>query len=278
MAAIGCRNPGVVTSPASRPAQPTLDATVAPLSWLVGDWREEAGSDFDHWANVGGVLLGAHLGKTSFAAFIIDYSDADPRHALSFVTLSDDGNASQIGATKVTPQALTFASDASPHEITFAHDGDVMTIGYAYGEEKKGTMELRRVQGVSAPELDAADRAFSADTHARGVAGWGAAFAADGATWNGTGGWIRGPAAIEKDMAATLAELDLTWSPSVSRMGPTGDVGVTIGQYTATSRRSAASVLHGSYITVWRKQADGSWKVVIDSGRPAHSEAKRDAK
>ena len=100
------------------------------------------------------------------------------------------------------------------------------------------------------------------------------AFAADGATWSGVGGWVRGPAAIEKDMADSLQELELAWTPITSRMGPTGNVGFTIGQFTAIDRKSAAAVLHGSYITIWKQQTDGSWKVVIDSGRPAHSAVK----
>jgi ketosteroid isomerase-like protein len=27
-------------------------------------------------------------------------------------------------------------------------------------------------------------------------------------------------------------------------------------------------VRHGSYLTVWKKQSDGSWKVIADGGAP----------
>ena len=274
VATLGCSSGHGVKVVAPAPTVPTLDATLAPLSWLVGDWQEAAGNGLDYWVNAGGVLLGAHLGATSYAAFIIDYNDSDKTHAISFATLSDDGTASMIGVTNVAPQSVTFASE-SPHQaVTFARTGDALTIGFSDGGIQNGSMQATRVTSPAAPQLEAADRAFAADTHARGVAGWAAAFAADGATWSGVGGWVRGPAAIEKDMADSLQELELAWTPITSRMGPTGNVGFTIGQFTAIDRKSAAAVLHGSYITIWKQQTDGSWKVVIDSGRPAHSAVK----
>ena len=28
-------------------------------------------------------------------------------------------------------------------------------------------------------------------------------------------------------------------------------------------------VRHGKYVTIWKKQADGSWKFVVDIGNPS---------
>jgi ketosteroid isomerase-like protein len=45
---------------------------------------------------------------------------------------------------------------------------------------------------------------------------------------------------------------------------------VTVGRY-AVVRRSARSdtLEHGRYLTLWRKQPDGKWKILLDTGWPA---------
>ncbi len=47
-----------------------------------------------------------------------------------------------------------------------------------------------------------------------------------------------------------------------------GEVGYTSGHYRLafTKEDGARVVQTGNYITVWKKQADGSWKVPSDSG------------
>jgi ketosteroid isomerase-like protein len=47
-----------------------------------------------------------------------------------------------------------------------------------------------------------------------------------------------------------------------------GDMGYTYGTYEfASSDRNGKPVVdHGKYTTIWKKQKDGSWKVVLDMG------------
>jgi len=47
-----------------------------------------------------------------------------------------------------------------------------------------------------------------------------------------------------------------------------GDLGYAVGtwQLTGKSRKGEPVSLTGKYMTVWKKQADGSWKVVADMG------------
>lgn len=51
-------------------------------------------------------------------------------------------------------------------------------------------------------------------------------------------------------------------------LAESGELGYTVGQYTitVTGEDGERSVEKGKYVTIWRKQADGSWKVVLDGG------------
>lgn len=62
----------------------------------------------------------------------------------------------------------------------------------------------------------------------------------------------------QKDVGARLS-----WVPGYAEVSRGGDMGYTTGLYT---RSQAEGTSFGQYATVWRKQADGTWKVVIDGG------------
>ena len=59
----------------------------------------------------------------------------------------------------------------------------------------------------------------------------------------------------------------LSWSPSRADVSACGDLAYTVGSYQITSDDAAgnARTLPGKYLTVWKKQADGSWKVTVDA-------------
>ena len=59
----------------------------------------------------------------------------------------------------------------------------------------------------------------------------------------------------------------LTWTPIDGKIAKSGDMGYTYGRYVMTrSTGSKSHVSHGKYITIWKRQADGSWRVVFDGG------------
>jgi ketosteroid isomerase-like protein len=62
----------------------------------------------------------------------------------------------------------------------------------------------------------------------------------------------------------------LTWEPTKAEFVGSGPVGYTVGRYEAkfTGDDGKPQTSHGSYMTTWRKQKDGSWKVVADIGSP----------
>jgi len=60
----------------------------------------------------------------------------------------------------------------------------------------------------------------------------------------------------------------LTWTPVRGDMAASGDLGYTYGTYVFTSRNKEGKSVssYGKYMSVWRKQKDDSWKVVVDMG------------
>lgn len=67
----------------------------------------------------------------------------------------------------------------------------------------------------------------------------------------------------------------LNWQPTKVGVSRGGDMGYTSGTYelTLTGPNGKPVSDQGKYLTVWQKQADGSWKVVADtfnSNLPAH--------
>ncbi len=120
-----------------------------------------------------------------------------------------------------------------------------------------------------------ADRDFAAATEEDGVDGWVAWFAPDGAMIT-AGGEVQGRDAIRERMAPFLSDSGarLLWEPTYARAGG-GDLGYTIGVSRTLARDSAGTLLGtGNYLTVWRRQTDGTWKVERDIGTytPAESE------
>lgn len=116
--------------------------------------------------------------------------------------------------------------------------------------------------------LQDADRSFNRATASRRADGWMEFMAADGALIRSsgtlTGAAVRG--AITKMFADT--SFTLTWEPLQADVGTGGDLGYTIGHWVAHFRdaKGAPATSTGRYLTIWKQQADRSWKVVQDIG------------
>jgi ketosteroid isomerase-like protein len=57
----------------------------------------------------------------------------------------------------------------------------------------------------------------------------------------------------------------LSWKPVYEKIAESGEIGYTYGFYTRTIKATAA-VSRGTYVTIWEKQKDGTWKFVMDTG------------
>jgi uncharacterized protein (TIGR02246 family) len=96
-------------------------------------------------------------------------------------------------------------------------------------------------------------------------------FIAETATFSGgTPNELHGRDAIIKEWAAFLTPggPTLTWTPTRGEVLGAGDLGVTTGRSVFRSKGPDGKVVErrGQYVTVWKKQADGRWQVIYDTG------------
>ncbi len=120
-------------------------------------------------------------------------------------------------------------------------------------------------------ELMDADRAFNAATSESGVEGWASFFAEDAAMVQSGVGEIRGKEAIFATMAPYFATgARLSWEPLRAEVSGDGTLGYTIGEYRSETVGADGESLSGRglYVSVWRREGDGSWRVVMDLGNP----------
>jgi ketosteroid isomerase-like protein len=125
--------------------------------------------------------------------------------------------------------------------------------------------------------LLAADRAFDAATAERKIDGFSSFLADNAATLRADQPVLRGKAALRQDWKPLLENksMSLRWQPISAEISKSGDLGYTVGSYTITRKDEKGSAVQGTgkYLTVWRLQKDGSWKVEFDTGVPDTSPA-----
>jgi ketosteroid isomerase-like protein len=78
---------------------------------------------------------------------------------------------------------------------------------------------------------------------------------------------VHGREAIARQATWLPKDYQLTWTPTDAVMSPSGDMGYTWGHYDGRSidADGNSKVTSGRYLTIWRKEPDGSWKVVLDA-------------
>jgi ketosteroid isomerase-like protein len=80
---------------------------------------------------------------------------------------------------------------------------------------------------------------------------------------------LTGKDAIAKFIARGFALRDykITWHPKKAGVARSGELGYTSGTYKMSSKNASAKTISdkGKYLMVWKKQADGSWKVLFDT-------------
>lgn len=109
---------------------------------------------------------------------------------------------------------------------------------------------------------------FARDVAEKGGAGFAEWFAEDGVALGNGKAPLVGKVAIEKSATWSPRDYQLTWTPTDGMMGPSGDMGYTWGHYEGTSKDANGNPVKtsGRYMTIWRKEKDGTWKVVLDAG------------
>jgi ketosteroid isomerase-like protein len=130
--------------------------------------------------------------------------------------------------------------------------------------------------GASPDALMQADRDFARATAERGLDGWMSFYADDAVripqSLNGPP--VQGLEAVRKFDARLFADpaVSLVWEPTDAGLYRGGALGFTRGR-SETRRRDpggATTVVgRGRYLTIWRREPSGQWKVILDTGVPA---------
>jgi ketosteroid isomerase-like protein len=92
-------------------------------------------------------------------------------------------------------------------------------------------------------------------------------FAEDGVTLANKQEATIGREAIARKAVWDPATYQLSWTPQGGQMSPSGDMGYTWGHYEGRSKDSNGNpvLTTGRYLTLWKKQADGAWKVALET-------------
>ena len=94
-------------------------------------------------------------------------------------------------------------------------------------------------------------------------------FAEDGTSMGNGQAPVHGREAIAKQTTWLAKDYQLLWTPTDAVMSPKGDMGYTWGHYEGRSHDADGNskVTTGRYLTIWRKEPDGSWKVMLDASQ-----------
>ena len=117
--------------------------------------------------------------------------------------------------------------------------------------------------------IRSADSDFSRDATKLGTGEAFGRYAADDAQiFSGPGEFITGPRAITQSFGPTTTTNVLVWHPVHGEVSAAGDLGFTVGNAVFTGQREVGApiVRYSKYLTVWKKQRDGSWRFVVDGG------------
>lgn len=79
---------------------------------------------------------------------------------------------------------------------------------------------------------------------------------------------LEGLEKIRPAMQWTAKDYQLTWTPTAAMMSPSGDMGFTWGHFEGKSVdvNGFPVVTKGRYMTIWRREKNGDWKIVLDAG------------
>jgi len=267
----GCTKSTAPTTP-SPATLAELSPALRPLAWWLGDWESDDGKGTEHWVAAGGALYGVALHGETFEVLIVDDGDGPgaPDGELRLYAMPNGKRSVEFRKRKLAEQAATFANEQHdfPKTITYELASDRSSLVAVLGGGKDEVFTFKHGSRTPAPELEAADLAFAADTAKRGVDGWVAAFDAGGGMMRKAGRVEY--AAIAEVMKPTLSSGKLDWSPIAS--GKSGPLGFTVGKAQFTGAKPSDG-WRSTYVTIWRRQPDGTWKVLFDTGRVVQESA-----
>jgi ketosteroid isomerase-like protein len=114
-----------------------------------------------------------------------------------------------------------------------------------------------------------ADRQFAMETLERGGDGWADYFAEDAIMFPASGK-VEGQDKIRELMTRVMTPdaPKLLWEPEEAWVAKSGDLAYTIGRWQSVADPDGERTVlaTGHYLTVWKKNSAGEWKVATDMG------------
>jgi uncharacterized protein (TIGR02246 family) len=126
--------------------------------------------------------------------------------------------------------------------------------------------DTRAADARAVKDLDAA---WSKEAAAKDVDRWASYFAEDVAVLVPNEAIMHGREAVKPMLKQMVADPNfaISWQPTQAEASKGGDFVYTVGTYSMTMsdpKDKKPVTDKGKYLTIFRKQADGSWKVVAD--------------
>ncbi|MFS8084220.1 MAG: YybH family protein [Acidobacteriota bacterium] len=135
----------------------------------------------------------------------------------------------------------------------------------------------QRKSSAALDSLVAAEKAFAATSVAKGIRdSFLMFFADDGINFQPHPTKTR-EAYLQRPAPATRPPVELNWRPIYADVSRAGDLGYTTGPYTFRDLSpEKRPTRFGYYFSIWKKQTNGEWKVMVDCGigTPDHSNSK----
>lgn len=127
--------------------------------------------------------------------------------------------------------------------------------------------------GRESDAIKAGEAQWNADIAARDAARFAGHYAADAVVMNPGADAVHGAQAVQTGMVEQFKDPNFTLVFAADRVdiAAGGDMAYTQGHFTVSQTDPAThakAMQSGSYVTVYRKQADGSWKSVADIASP----------
>lgn len=152
---------------------------------------------------------------------------------------------------------------------------EVTAASAPWGGSGGTTARLPRVPAARADalhQLMSADSTFADRASVFGIASAARDALADGAILLAASELVVGPRAATEYFEARR-DLSVSWTPRDGYVAASTDLGFTVGDALSTSRgpTGAAAQRFSKYLTVWRRDVDGRWRVVASGANPRPS-------
>ena len=76
---------------------------------------------------------------------------------------------------------------------------------------------------------------------------------------------LTGAEAIDFILQSNDTTATMSWTPKGGNVAESGEMGYTYGVY-QIKPKNVDTFFAGTYVSIWKKQPDGKWKFILDSG------------